>query len=75
MTDPQTTLSILPECWSVFRTSDRTDRMEGLVARELDGKSEDIRIYWSSKGDAFEIAARLREMANAIEGRMEKYAP
>lgn len=61
----------VPEFWSIFRAS--KDEMEGLIAKELIKAEDSISVYWPARGDPTQIAARLREMANALEGRMEKY--
>lgn len=58
-----------PVGWLIGMTEDsRTGRL-GLVARRLsDPRGLDaIRINWQSSGDPREIAARLHELANALE--------
>ncbi len=44
--------------------------MVGLTARPAHRwRNDTLRVLWDSKGDATEIAARLREMADALELR------
>lgn len=55
--------------WSIGLSEDSRTKSLGLVARRRsDPRGLDaIRINWRSDGNGKEIAARLRELANAIE--------
>lgn len=72
MPNPQTTK--IPESWSLFRcVSYGGTSLEGIIAKETIKGEGEIHVRWSSKGDVSEIAARLRELATALESRKEQY--